>query len=63
MEAIKIYHIKRIKTGDILVKAFYCGIITKKEGNAIWKKMLNQKRFLTEKTFSKYLKKYPNTIF
>jgi len=25
--------------------------------------MLNQKRYLTEKSFSNYLKKHPNTIF
>ena len=62
-QAIEIYGIERITTGDILVKAYYCGIITKKEGNEIWKKMLNQNRYLTEKTFSKYLKKHNNIKF
>ena len=38
-------------------------MITEKEGNEIWNKMLNQKRYLTENSFSNYLKKHPNTIF
>ncbi len=62
-EAIKIYGIKQIKTGDILVKAYNCGIISKNEGNDIWKKMLKQNRYLTEKTFLRYLKKYPQSKF
>ncbi len=62
-DAVKHFNLTRIKTGDILVKAFNCGMITEKEGNKIWKKMLNQKRYLTEKSFSDYLKKHPNTIF
>ena len=62
-QAIEIYKIRRIRTGDILVKAYNCGIISKKEGNVIWEKMLNQNRYLTEKTFSKYLQKHPQTEF
>lgn len=62
-DAVKHFNLTRIKTGDILVKAFNCGMITEKEGNKIWKKMLNQKRYLTEESFSNYLKKHPNTIF
>ncbi len=38
-------------------------MITEKEGNEIWIKMLNQKRYLAEKSSSDYLKKHPNTIF
>ena len=57
-QAVKLYRIIRIRTGDILVKAFNCGIISEKEGNDIWKKMIKQNRYLTEKTFSKYLKKH-----
>ena len=57
------FNLTRIKTGDILVKAFNCDIITEKEGNEIWNKMLNQKRYLTEKSFSDYLKKYPKSLF
>lgn len=62
-DAVEHFNLTRIRTGDILVKAFNCNIITEKEGNEIWKKMLNQKRYLTEKSFSNYLKKHPNTIF
>ena len=38
-------------------------MITEKEGNEIWKKMLNQKRYLTEKSFSNYLKKILKMYF
>ncbi len=62
-DAVKRFSLTRIRTGDILVKAFNCHIISEKEGNIIWNKMLNQKRYLTEKSFSEYLKKHPNTIF
>ena len=62
-DAVKYFNLTRIKTGDILVKAFNCDIITEKEGNEIWNKMLNQKRYLTEKSFSDYLKKYPKSLF
>lgn len=61
--AVKHFNLTRIRTGDILVKAFNCNIITEKEGNELWDKMLNQKRYLTEKSFSNYLKKHPKTIF
>ena len=62
-DAVKRFNLTRINTGDILVKAFNCQIISEKEGNAIWSKMLNQKRYLTEASFSDYLKRHPNTIF
>lgn len=62
-DAVKHFNLTRIRTGDILVKAFNCNIITEKEGNELWDKMLNQKRYLTEKSFSNYLKKHPKTIF
>ncbi|MBQ6099688.1 MAG: nucleic acid-binding protein [Methanobrevibacter sp.] len=62
-DAVKHFNLTRIRTGDILVKAFNCDMITEKEGNEIWNKMLNQKRYLTEKSFSDYLKKYPKTLF
>ena len=63
IKAVEKYKIKRIKTGDILVKAYNCKIITENEGNQLWKKMLNQKRYLTENSFSEYLKYNPNTQF
>lgn len=62
-DAVKIFNLTRIRTGDILVKAFNSNMITEKEGNEIWNKMLNQKRYLTEKSFSRYLKNHPNPIF
>ena len=62
-DAVKRFNLIRIRTGDILVKAFNCNIITEKEGNELWSKMLNQKRYLTENSFSNYLKKHPKTIF
>ena len=62
-DAVKHFNLTRIKTGDILVKALQCNIITEKEGNKIWNKMLNQKRYLTEKSFSEYLEKNPKPQF
>lgn len=63
MEAIMKFKIKRIKTGDILVKAYHCNIITESEGNDLWKRMISQKRFLTEESFTKYLNKNPEPKF
>lgn len=63
MKVVEKYELARIKTGDILVKAFNLKIITEDEGNALWKKMLNQKRYLTEKTFTDYLNKNPENVF
>lgn len=62
-DAVKRFNLTRINTGDILVKAFNCNIISETEGNAIWSKMLNQNRYLAEASFSDYLKRHPNTIF
>ena len=62
-DAVKHFNLTRIRTGDILVKAFNCDMLTEKEGNELCNKMLNQKRYLTENSFSNYLKKHPNTIF
>lgn len=62
-DAVRHFNLTRIRTGDILVKAFNCDMISEKEGNEIWEKMLNQNRYLTEKSFSNYLNKYPNTKF
>ncbi len=63
IKAVEKYNLIRIKTGDILVKAYNYGIISEKEGNELWKKMLNQKRYLTEESFTNYRKKNPDTIF
>ena len=62
-DAVKYFNLTRIRTGDILVKAFNCNMITEEEGNKIWDKMINQNRYLTEKSLSDYLKKHPNTKF
>ena len=63
VKAVEKYNLIRIKTGDILVKAYNYGIISEKEGNELWKKMLKQNRYLTEKSFTDYRKKNPDTIF
>lgn len=63
MKAVEKYDLMRIKTGDILVKAYNCEIISENEGNQLWRKMLNQKRYLTEASFTDYLKNNPNTKF
>ena len=63
IKAVEKYNLIRIKTGDILVKAYNYEIISEKEGNQLWKKMLSQKRYLTEESFTEYLKKNPDTIF
>ena len=63
IKAVEKYNLIRIKTGDILVKAYNYEIISESEGNELWKKMLNQKRYLTEESFTDYLKNNPDTIF
>lgn len=62
-DAVKYFNLTRIRTGDILVKAFNINMITEEEGNKIWDKMIIQNRYLTENSFSDYLKKHPNTKF
>lgn len=63
IKAIEKYNLTRIKTGDILTKALNCGIITESEGNNLWIKMLNQKRYLSENSFTEYLKNNPEVKF
>ena len=63
MKAVEKYDLTRIKTGDILVKAYHHEIITEHEGNELWKKMLGRKRYLSEKSFTQYLKNNPDEIF
>ena len=57
MRYVEKYNLERISTGDILVMAFENGIITEKEGNMIWSKMLKRGRWLVEKDFTSYLEK------
>ena len=57
MHYIEKYNLERITTGDILVMALENGIITEKEGNIIWSKMLKRGRWLVEKDFTSYLQK------
>lgn len=61
--AIKEYNLTRIKTGDILVKAFNEGFIDEEKGNKIWAKMLKKNRYLTADSFSDYLEDNPESIF
>lgn len=63
IEAIKKFNIKRIKTGDILVKALDVGIITEDEGNDFWDKMLAKNRYLTADSFSDYLNDNQEVLF
>lgn len=51
------YSIRHITTGDILKEAMNVGLITEKEGNALWEGMLRKRRMLPAATFSEYLKK------
>ena len=55
---VKEYHIKWIKTGDILKKAIDKEIISEDEGNKIWEKMLNKGRLLGKyQTLTEYIEK------
>ena len=42
-------------TGLILIDAYKRGIITEKQGNDIWEKMLKKRRKLGAQSFSEYL--------
>ena len=55
---IEKYGLKNTDTGHILIDAMEKKIITKADGNMIWKKMLDKNRKLPEKTFSEYIKKF-----
>lgn len=57
MPYVKKYNLERITTGDILVMALENGIITEKEGNLIWSKMLKRNRWLNADSFTSYLNK------
>ena len=54
---VKKYNLERITTGDILIMALENGIISEKEGNAIWSRMMKWNRWLGEKDFTSYLQK------
>ena len=59
---VQVEDIPWIKTGDILEEAIDSKIITLKDGNKIWKEMLNKGRYLGKyKTLTEYLEnKYKN---
>lgn len=57
MPYVEKYNLERISTGDILEMALEKGLITEKEGNIIWSRMLNRGRWLVEKDFTSYLQK------
>lgn len=62
-KAVKKFKIKRIKTGDIFVKAFEEGLISENQANDLWKKMISKNRYLTANSFSEYLKNNPKSSF
>ena len=57
MPYVEKYNLERISTGDILEMALEKGLITEKEGNIIWSRMLKRGRWLVEKDFTSYLQK------
>lgn len=50
------YELILMTTGDIMKKAFEDGLITEKQGNAIWSNMLAKKRKLGYDSFTEFLK-------
>lgn len=52
------YGLKHVTAADILYEAFTKGMITEKQGNAIWCNMINAKRKLPTYTFTEYMKEY-----
>lgn len=57
MPYVEKYNLERITTGDILLMALKKGLITEKEGNLIWSKMLKHNRWLNADSFTNYLNK------
>ena len=57
MPYVEKYNLERITTGDILIMALKEGLITEKEGNLIWSKMLKYNRWLNADSFTSYLRK------
>ena len=51
------YNLTHITTGDILVEALKQNIISEKDGNTIWKNMLEKRRKLGAASFTEYLMK------
>lgn len=58
MPYVEEYGLKRLDTGQILMEALEKGLITEKDGNDIWQKMLARKRWLPAKSFSEYKRKH-----
>ncbi len=55
-EYVKRYGLRHITTGDILIQALNAGLISKMEGNSIWKEMLRRRRRLPTATFTDYIR-------
>ncbi len=53
---VNLFSLKHLTTGDILLEAYDKNIITEKEGNEIWRKMINKKRKLGASSFTEYIK-------
>ncbi|MGN1030064.1 MAG: hypothetical protein ACI4PQ_00510 [Butyricicoccaceae bacterium] len=48
--------VDHITTGDIMVNAYYAGLITEDQGNEIWASMLKKRRKIGAASFSEYLR-------
>lgn len=52
---VKKYGLQHITTADILVEALHGGLITEKQGNAIWANMLQKQRKLPGASLTDYI--------
>ncbi len=52
---VKKYGLQHITTADILVEALHVGLITEKQGNAIWANMLQKQRKLPGASLTDYI--------
>ncbi|OWZ83362.1 hypothetical protein [Natranaerobius trueperi] len=49
------YNLELLTTGDILIKAYNANIINDSEGDFIWGRMLEKRRWLPTQSFTEYL--------
>lgn len=49
------FGLQHITTGDIMVEAYRAGLISEKQGNIIWSKMLEKRRKIGANSFTEYL--------
>lgn len=55
MQYIKKLNLKHLTTGDILIEAYNSGLITKIDGENIWKQMISKRRKLGANSFEEYM--------